>query len=140
MKAVNELESDPKVQSFVRHSAPLLGILLLLGAVVLLGNGVRLILAPAYRAPLDNPIGGAVLLVAAVGILVLALRLMLGRRREDGGVLPPWLIAAGGLMFLVAPVIVFRITGHLYATVLSAVAFTGIAGSALTLVRKRHAR
>jgi hypothetical protein len=135
---MNELESDPKVAALIRYSAPVLGVLLMLGAAALVSKGAQLLVAPAYRAPLDSRSGGLVLLTAAAGVLVLAWRLITGRRAADGGVLPRWLIVAGALLFLLAPVVIFRITREGHLALMGAVVCGFVAASGFRVVLSRR--
>jgi hypothetical protein len=135
---MNELESDPKVAALIRFAAPVLGVLLMLGAAVLVSKGAQLLVAPAYRAPLDSRSGGLILVAAAAGVLVLAWRLITGRRAADGGVLPRWLIVAGALLFLLAPVIIFRVTGEGHLALMGALVCGFVAASGFRLVRARR--
>src|SRR5687768_13681552 len=119
MDDLTNIEVDARVGRFVRFAAPILGVLLLAGVVGLVTTAAKLIVAPEHKAPLDNPFGGIVLLAAGLGITVLAGRLLGGERRPDGGILPPWLIIAGAIVFLFAPVILYRITGSIHLVLAS---------------------
>ena len=132
--------NDPEVGRFVRSAAPVLGVLLLAGVVGLVTTAARLIVAPGFKAPLDRPAGGIVLLAAGLGITVIAGRLLGGERRQDGGILPPWLIRAGAVLFLFAPVILFQVTGNVHLVMASSAVWAAIAASGFRVIRQRRDR
>lgn len=93
------VRSMPAISPFLRRAT---GWLLLLASVAVMPPALERIwrTTPRTQAPLDNPMGGFLLLLAAIASGMLAVRIYRHDPRRDGHLLGPAMLAFGGVLFL----------------------------------------
>ena len=111
----------------------------------LLGAALLVFAALGASRALGGQVQTSVLVMCAIALglgvllLVAGLRLLTGKRRRDGGLLSPWTLRFGGLIFFVGPIVMLFAKPSLLIIVKAAASFgIGVACFALANRREQH--